>query len=374
MSTLKTINIVHPSGSPTNLVLGNDGSLTVANTATFSNTITVTRGATFSNTIAVTGAATFSNTITATGTVSMGSSFKRNRIINGNMAIAQRGTTATVGPIGVYTWCSVDRWAVYTANPSVIFSQLANAPAGFRYCTKMQRPFGATGTSSLVMCQGIEAANCNDLSGKQVTLSFWARAGANFTATSNLLFASVTTSTTADQSITGINAWAGRALPINSTVTLSTSWTKYTLTGTFGSGVLEVGVEIGFSPTGTAGTDDSVYITGVQLEEGSVATPYEMQIYSDQLAQCQRYYYNTYPSSPSSGIYTGSPGAGVNSIYPPICHPVPMRSTPDVTPVKLGGGSPDCTLVVYPTTGYVRFVSATTGNATDYNWSAVAEL
>jgi hypothetical protein len=82
MSTLKTINIVHPSGTPTNLVLGNDGSLTVANNltvtanttisgkivvtgnATFSNTVTVTGNAVFSNTIAVTGNATFSNTVT----------------------------------------------------------------------------------------------------------------------------------------------------------------------------------------------------------------------------------------------------------------------------------------------------------------------
>jgi hypothetical protein len=85
MSTLKTINIVHPSGTPTNLVLGNDGSLTVANNltvtanttisgkivvtgnATFSNTVTVTGNAVFSNTIAVTGNATFSNTVTVTG-------------------------------------------------------------------------------------------------------------------------------------------------------------------------------------------------------------------------------------------------------------------------------------------------------------------
>ena len=61
------------------------------------------------------------------------------------------------------------------------------------------------------------------------------------------------------------------------------------------------------------------YVTGVQLEVGSKATPYEMQIYSDQLAQCQRYYYQGFFLA---GIWGGTAVQGLFSV------PVPMRTTP----------------------------------------------
>jgi hypothetical protein len=117
-------------------------------------------------------------------------------------------------------------------------------------------------------------------------LSFYAKSGANYSG--GALTVQILTGTTADQGGDPYS-WAGLASPINTTQAITSSWTRYSFTGTVGASVLEMAPVFGFTPTGTAGADDSVYITGIQLEVGSVATPYERQIYSEQLAQCQRY-------------------------------------------------------------------------------------
>jgi hypothetical protein len=265
-----------------------------------------------------------SQNATFAGTAAMASSFKRNRIINGNMLIWQRATTATGNYSVTYTYASVDRWAIYSANTSTTFAQSTSVPAGFQYSTKMQRPSGSTATGTLLMGQAVESVNCYDLSSQSVTLSFWAKAGANFSATGSIISVNATTGTVADQGIGIVNSWTGVAAPISTTtLAITTTWTKYTLTGTFGAGVLEVACQFSYNPTGTAGADDAVYITGVQLEVGTKATPYEMQIYSDQLAQCQRYYqkYTNRAlgvSFTATSLYAG----GVLSV------PVTMRSAP----------------------------------------------
>jgi len=229
-----------------------------------------------------------SGNATFAGTAAMGSSFLRNRIINGAMEIAQRATTATGTYNSVYVYASVDRWAVYSANSSTTQAQSTDAPSGFRNSFRLQRPAGNTGTNTLLCIQGIESVNCYDLSGQQVTLSFWAKRGANYSGGN--LSVSFVTGTTADQGVSIVSSWAGRATPIATTTAITTTWTRYTFTGTVGSGILEAAVELGWTPSGTAGADDSVYITGVQLEVGSAATPFERRQFGQELALCQRYY------------------------------------------------------------------------------------
>jgi hypothetical protein len=287
MSTLRTINVIHPSSATNNIV--NDASGNVA----------------------------IGNNLTVAGTVAMGSSFKRNRIINGNMQIWQRATTATGNYSGGYAYVSVDRWAIYSPNASTTFGQSTSVPAGFQYSIKMQRPASSTATGVLGSIQAIESVNCYDLSSQSVTVSFYAKAGANYSG-GNLNIV-VPTGTVADQGIATVSSWTGYAAPISTSTAITTTWTRYTFTGTFGAGVLEAAIQFSYTPTGTAGADDAVYITGVQLEVGTVATPYEMQIYSDQLAQCQRYYYQGFLLA---GIWGGT------AIQALLSTPVPMRTTP----------------------------------------------
>jgi hypothetical protein len=214
--------------------------------------------------------------------------FMRNRIINGAMNFWQRSTSAT----GTYSasYATVDRWALYSSS-SMTTSQSTSVPTGFQYSLKVQRPAAATTTNQIFAFQVIENTNMFDLTGQSVTLSFWAKAGANYSSASSQLTAFVNTGTVSDQgSSSGLGGWTGAASPLSSAVTLTTTWTRYTITCTIGVGVLEMDVGFNFTPTGTAGADDAFYITGVQLELGSTATPFERRPYGLELALCQRYY------------------------------------------------------------------------------------
>jgi hypothetical protein len=82
------------------------------------------------------------------------------------------------------------------------------------------------------------------------------------------------------------------------------------------------------SVVGTSGA--TFYVTGVQLEVGTKATPYEMQIYSDQLAQCQRYYWK-YSSGNSYGPYAMGHGINSTTMRVMLQFPVTMRSSPTLT-------------------------------------------
>jgi hypothetical protein len=311
MSTLKSVNVIHPSSAVNNIVNDASGNVAVGNNLTVAGTATVT------------GATTLTGNVTATGTVAMGSSFKRNRIINGNMQIWQRGTSLTAAS---YSYIA-DRWAFGNfANTTV--SQSTSVPTGFQYSQKVQRPSGATSITGIVALQTIESVNCYDLAGKSVTLSFYAKAGANYSSASNNLTVQVWTGTVADQGGSTYSSWTGAAQPINTTVTLTTTFQRFTVTGTIASNVLEMASVFSFTPVGTAGADDSFFITGVQLEVGTIATPYEMQIYSDQISQCYRYCF----VAPANWFYAyGGSGSALVNFATTGYFPVPMRTTPTAT-------------------------------------------
>jgi hypothetical protein len=66
------------------------------------------------------------------------------------------------------------------------------------------------------------------------------------------------------------------------------------LTGTVPANATEIGLQFNWAPTGTAGADDSIKITGVQLEAGLTATEFERRPIGTELALCQRYYDKSY--------------------------------------------------------------------------------
>jgi len=209
----------------------------------------------------------------------------KNRLINGGMQIWQRGTSLTVGS-ATYTY-TADRFKVYSANTSTTVSRNTSVPTGFQYSFQLQRTASNTGTNLLSVVQIIETANCYDLAGQSVTLSFWVKKGANYSGGN--ITTQVLTGTVADQGGDPY-AWTGLATAVNdSTYTPTTTWTKVSYTGTVASNVLEIAPVVTFTPTGTAGADDSLYITGVQLELGSQATSFDFRSYGTELALCQRY-------------------------------------------------------------------------------------
>jgi hypothetical protein len=285
-----------------------------------------------------------STNATVAGTLAMGSSFKRNRIINGNMVVDQRNAGASVTPTnGAYT---IDRWTANLSQASK-FSIQQNAgsvtpPAGFSNYLGITSlsSYSVTGSDYFGILQPIEGYNMSDLawgtaSAKTITISFWVRS--SLTGTFGGALRSDTTTSPAtlsypfSYSIPSANTWTYITItvagPTNGTwVTGNTSFVQLWFgigaagyAGTAGSWA-SADYRTATGATSVVGTNGATfYITGVQLEVGSVATPYERQIYSDQLAQCQRYlpYFsgngigNTYPYFSLTGnttqAYVGVP-------------------------------------------------------------------
>ena len=256
----------------------------------------------------------------------------KNRIINGDMRIDQRnaGTGASVGT-GTSGTYGPDRFWGYTGTGSVwTTSRVSTGNTDFPFANRLQRANGSSSTAAIFWRQIIESANCSDLAGQTVTLSLYVTAGTNYSG--GALSVNVFTGTGSDQGATSLNtaAWTSLATPVNSTITPTTTRTRYTFTATLGATVQEVAVGLTFTPTGTAGANDFIDITGVQLEAGSVATPFERRSYGQELALCQRYYYRIYGSDTDAN--TGPYGLGVSQTSTTgravISLPVTMRTSP----------------------------------------------
>jgi hypothetical protein len=248
----------------------------------------------------------------------------RNKIINGDMTIAQRGTSISVGASS-YTY-TLDRFKTFSANTATTVSQNTSAPTGFSYSLKLQRPNLNTGTNSLSTVQIIETANCMALQGQAVSLSFYVKKGANYSGGN--ITAQVLTGTGTDQGGDPYS-FTGLATPINdSSYSPTTSFVRNSYGGTIASSAKEIAVVITYTPTGTAGADDALYITGLQLEIGSGVTPFTTATNNigGELALCQRYYWRTVPSASTYACMGTAIAASTTSANAVIKNPVTMRT------------------------------------------------
>ena len=252
-----------------------------------------------------------------------------NCAINGAYDIWQRGTSAT--GIGTAKTFLADRWFANSGGAGTTFgyTQSTSVPTGFQYATKIQRTAGNTGTNTIYFQQDIETKDSIPFTGQTVTISLYAKAGANFSSASNALSVNLVSGTGTDQ--TQYFAFlTGQANVATGTATLTTSYQRFTFTGTVSSSATQLGININYTPTGTAGADDSFFVTGVQVERGSVATTFKRTGGSIQgeLAACQRYYWRS--AGGSNYAYTGTSGMGngVSQMYAVTSFPVTMRIAP----------------------------------------------
>ena len=232
----------------------------------------------------------------------------RNRIINGDMRIDQRNAGAAVSAGNAYT---LDRWAVRTDTGSGNTTQQSTTvPTGFKNSLIVTIGTGASPTSGQrnYIQQNIEGLNVSDLawgsaSAKTVTLSFWVRSSLTGTFGGALQNSAGDRSYPFTYTISAANTYEYK------TVTIAGDTTGTWLT-TNGIGIaLYIGLGLGSTFNGTAGawaaadyrsatgstnvvatSGATFYITGVQLEVGSVATPFERRDYGRELIMCQRYY------------------------------------------------------------------------------------
>jgi hypothetical protein len=261
--------------------------------------------------------------------------FTRNGVINSGFQVWQRGTSRAVTSVNVYT---ADRWtANYTVLSPMTISRQAtgdttNLPF-IQYCARVQRDSGGVGGTQKFY-QNFESINSIPYAGKQVTFSFYARAGANYSAASSGLVANLYTGTGTDQNI-ATGALTGEANPINQTATLTTTWQRFSYTATLAATATQIALGFQYVAVGTAGAADYFEVTGVMLEVGNQASPYapNASTFQGELAACQRYYWNSASGGYSAfdNLFFSGNVTNATAYYAFSRLPVTMRTAPTIT-------------------------------------------
>ena len=243
----------------------------------------------------------------------------RNRIINGDMRVAQRGVPI-VPALGSLSAYSLDRWIAYQTGAAATFMQTGGNGSNNAYCLSFT---GVASNTEVTVAQCIESINCYDLPTGAITASCWLYSTVAKTITLTL----DTPTTTADVFS------ATTALPSGSLVYNhpgAGTWQQVTFTysaalASTNAAAIRRGIRVrlgyGATTTGTFG------ITGVQLEIGTVATPFEQRPYGMELALCQRYYWQTI----GLGGFMLPISSGDINPRNNFSFPVTMRATPTLT-------------------------------------------
>ena len=247
---------------------------------------------------ATTGTLAVSNAMSVTGTVAMSSSFLRNRIINGAMQIVQRGTSFTSPATGSYT---LDRWISLSSGTAPATVAQVAGPTGYQYALQLT---GAASNTSAGIAQRIESYNIADLASTTVTLSATILASTNQTVLWAAYYPSATDNYTSSTQIT------------TGTFSVTTSAQVFNAQIALPSNVVN-GLEIRFyANNNSAFTSGTLTITGVQLETGSIATPFERRLYGLELSMCQRYFETSYNLGTAPGTVTAT-GMGMSYVSGP---------------------------------------------------------
>ena len=289
----------------------------------------------------------------------------KNLIINGDMRIAQRGTSAVSGDANF----PVDRWRI-VGNQASKYSaqQSSDVPSGQGFTNSIVLTSLSSYTESagdyFLLQHRFEANNIAHLeygtaNAKSVTLSFWVKSSLTGTFAGALRDGgSYSTSYIFEYTILAANTWEKK------TITISGPTTGTWLSGT------SVGAELSFAAGGGSNFDGTasawqstndyltaaatrivntnaatLYLTGVQLEEGDTATSFEHRPYGAELALCERYYQKNYLMEDAPGVSTSGENTrymhgssdGSSNGAAGIFWRCRMRATPTVTFYTDGG-------------------------------------
>jgi len=299
----------------------------------------------------------------------------RNLIINGDMRVDQRnaGTSVTLAAGGTYT---LDRMRVYSSGSSVLsVQQSSDTPSGQGFSNSILiTSLAATTPASTDIYffeQRIEGYNIANLgfgtaSAKTITISFWIKSSLTGQFGGALTNDALDRSYPFSYTISSANTWEKKTI----TIAGETSGTWLTNNGRglrcrlldLGAGSTYVGTANSWQNADYYGaTGDvklintngaTVYVTGVQLEVGDTATPFEHRPYDMELQRCQRYYQkmeaNTTQYFDSGWVYTSSNFAMVHTWTVPMrIAPTSMDTTGTASDYRVayaGSGTP-CTSI-----------------------------
>ena len=265
---------------------------------------------------------------------------------NGGLEVWQRGAggAASIAVAASTTAYTADGWALKTgANQACTVSQQAGIATGSRWCARVQRNSGQTGTGALIFEFPLDTDEIVALQGKKVTLSMTISTGANWSPSSgNITVALYTGTGSAAKRSAGSYTGDNADISTTQAIAAGTAAARYTFTSasTLGASVTQASIYLTWTPVGTASTNDWFQIDDVQLEISPVATQFERRPFEAELRACQRHYWKSfaYATGPAQnvGINTGclvqlAIAAGANLQLMPLRWPVPMRVAPSVT-------------------------------------------
>ena len=251
----------------------------------------------------------------------------KNFVVNGGLDWWQRGTSFS-NPAAAYT---ADRWAATPSAGGTNFtvSRQAGFSGSSQYCLRLQRNSGQTGTAALFLGMAFESTDVIRWQGRTMTWSFSARAGSNFSAGGSAINVTFFTGTGTDQG--PFVGHTGEAAAANLNQAITTTATRYSFTFTVPANATSARWHINYTPTGTAGANDFFEIADMQLELGSVATPFSRAggTLAGELAACQRYY-QRFTGDNNAQDWFSVFGVAYSSTNATIyCqHPVTMRAKP----------------------------------------------
>ena len=278
----------------------------------------------------------------------------RNLIINGAMQVAQRGTSVTgVSDSGYYV---CDRWQYRNGSAGTgqeaTHEQSTDAPSGFQNSYKVSctvadaTPLASENESLSYKLEGYDLSQLDygTSSAKTVTLSFWVKStvtgayGVQF-------FNSSSYSSLKSYSISSASTWEYKTIQLDGdTINAFPSGNVLALSILFHlacgpddiTSEYEWTSETGFkSVTGQANvfatTSDTFQITGVQLEVGDTATPFEHRSYGQELALCQRYYHRLQGNASDQTELGIGYAFGTSSVVIDYAYPTTMRSSPTIS-------------------------------------------
>ena len=256
-----------------------------------------------------------------TGTIaddSIQSLKNRNLVINGAMQVWQRNLTQTSTGYGC-----VDRWKNTVSGTTTFSQDTASLPTGFEYALRW-----TTGASSSYgqSRQYLETSTVKILRGRTLTASSYVKVSGSY---SGYVTWEIAYSTTSD-SAAG-NTWV--QLTETSVVTASASdassdYKRISCNVAIPSNA--VGLYIGIVPSATQASGQWVSVTGVQLEVGDVATPFEHESYGETLQKCLRYYEKV--NHPYTGVWSTMATGGYS--YNNVFYYVLKRAAPTITNVS----------------------------------------
>jgi hypothetical protein len=257
----------------------------------------------------------------------------RNRIINGDMRIDQRNAgNATTNINGSYT---LDRFVIYKGGTLTINVQQVATPStltGFQKCLKLSvgtQQASLTASDYGIIMHPIEGLNISDFmwgtaNAQSITISFWIYASNTGTFSLFLRNGANNRSYVTNYTVSSANTWQYITTTISGDTT--GTWAVNNTVGIILGFCFGVGTGIqttanlwqGVSYIGTSSTTNffansvgsAIYITGVQLEKGTIATPFEFRPYQVEFQLCQRYYEKSYDDN----VVPGTSSGGVNSL------------------------------------------------------------